>query len=199
MNFFSVFLLVYFTLAVLMLALFRFLAVKKEIGKSPSISLELKTAHGLIAFYCLVLTMLGGIIVIVHSLIPQFDPYLMPIEYLDLSELKYAGVAVMVIAFVLIFLAQHQMRNSWRFGIDAETKTQLITKGIFSLSRNPIYLGMLVMVLGFFFVLPAAATLLLLALTYVLLQVQVRLEEEFLSKMQGQEYLDYMKKVRRWI
>jgi protein-S-isoprenylcysteine O-methyltransferase Ste14 len=31
------------------------------------------------------------------------------------------------------------MDNSWRIGIDEENKTGLVTKGIFSISRNPIF------------------------------------------------------------
>jgi protein-S-isoprenylcysteine O-methyltransferase Ste14 len=37
------------------------------------------------------------------------------------------------------------------------------------------------------------------ALAYVLIQIQIRLEEEFLTKDLGQKYLEYKQKVRRFI
>jgi protein-S-isoprenylcysteine O-methyltransferase Ste14 len=58
---------------------------------------------------------------------------------------------------------------------------------------------MMIALLGTFFIAPTGATLLTLILGYVLLQIQIRLEEEFLTKLHGQPYLDFKKKVRRWI
>ena len=52
----------------------------------------------------------------------------------------------------------------------------------------PIYLVMRVNLLGFFFVLPNAATLLILVLGEVLMQIQVRLEEEYLRQVHGEDY-----------
>ena len=71
----------------------------------------------------------------------------------------------LIIALILIHLsllwisvAQYQMSNSWRIGIDENNKTELITKGLFSYSRNPIFLGMIISVAGIFFILPNALT-----------------------------------------
>jgi len=57
-----------------------------------------------------------------------------------------------------------------------------VQTGIFRRSRNPIFLGMIATLIGFFLTIPNALTLLLLALGFVLIQNQVRLEEEFLIK-----------------
>jgi protein-S-isoprenylcysteine O-methyltransferase Ste14 len=53
-------------------------------------------------------------------------------------------------------IAQYQMSNSWRIGIDEKNKTELVTKGIFY-SRNPIFLGMIISILGIFLILPTCA------------------------------------------
>jgi protein-S-isoprenylcysteine O-methyltransferase Ste14 len=73
------------------------------------------------------------------------------------------------------------MGKSWRIGIDEERPATLVRQGVFGLSRNPIFLGMMVTLLGLFLSIPNAVTLLVLALGVVLIQIQVRLEEEFLS------------------
>lgn len=197
--FFRWFLLIYFAVAILLVGLLRFVLVKKQVGENPAIKPNSDTAEGLIALYFAALTAFGAATVLVVALLPQYTDYLVPIHYLDEIHLKDFGCGLLIISLMGIFVAQHQMRNSWRFGIHEETKTELITGGLFRVSRNPIYAGMIAMLLGFFLVFPSAATLLLLALAYVLIQLQIRLEEQYLARQHGASYLDYKKKVRRLI
>lgn len=91
------------------------------------------------------------------------------------------------------------MGESWRIGIDEERRAPLVRKGVFGLSRNPIFLGMISTLLGLFLVIPTAVTLLVLGLGVVLIQIQVRLEEEFLSGAHGRDYEEYRSDVRRWL
>ena len=91
------------------------------------------------------------------------------------------------------------MKNSWRIGIDTETKTELITTGLFRHSRNPIFFGMIISLVGLFLTTPNALTGLFLILGYVLIQIQIRLEEEFLTGQHGKKYTDYKQNVRRLI
>src|ERR1051325_4882949 len=188
--FFRYFLLIYFTIAVLLLGLVRFWLVKKNVGESPAIKPGTETAEGLIAFYFSALTVFG-VVIIILTFLPGYSRYLVPIGFLDEIHLKDIGCGTLIGSLVWIFIAQHQMRNSWRFGIHEETKTELVTTGLFKISRNPIYAGMIAMLAGFFLVLPSAATLLVIALSYVLVQIQIRLEEDYLTKHHGQQYLDY--------
>jgi protein-S-isoprenylcysteine O-methyltransferase Ste14 len=58
---------------------------------------------------------------------------------------------------------------------------------------------MMLTLLGLFLVIPNANTLLALVLGVVLIQIQVRLEEEFLLRKHGEDYADYRRDVRRWI
>jgi protein-S-isoprenylcysteine O-methyltransferase Ste14 len=55
------------------------------------------------------------------------------------------------------------MGASWRIGIDSANATELVSKGLFSVSRNPIFLAIRLALLGFFLVAPNAATLAILA------------------------------------
>ncbi len=106
---------------------------------------------------------------------------------------------MLILSLVWTVLAQIQMGNSWRIGIDEERKTALVRSGVFGVSRNPIFLGMMVTILGVFLMIPNALTLLFLVLGVVLIQIQVRLEEEFLLKTHGADYEDFRKHVRRWL
>ena len=61
------------------------------------------------------------------------------------------------------------------------------------------FLGMRLNLLGLFLVLPNAVTLVILVLGDVLIQIQVRLEEAYLSQVHGEQYQSYCQQVRRWL
>jgi len=109
-----------------------------------------------------------------------------------------AGWLLLCVSLLWLLVAQAQMGASWRIGIDAQRSTELVQHGLFSVSRNPIFLAMRVNLLGLFLVFPAAATLALLVAGEILMQVQVRLEEQHLLQLHGQAYAEYCSRIRRW-
>lgn len=137
--------------------------------------------------------------VIIYAFMPNFYPYLLPIILLENPAIQYIGIGLLLVSLGWTILAQIQMGNSWRIGIDEEKKTELVRSGVFGISRNPIFFGMIVTLIGFFLATPNAFTLLTLVLGSVLIQIQVRLEEEFLTKTHGAEYEIFRKQVRRWL
>jgi protein-S-isoprenylcysteine O-methyltransferase Ste14 len=173
--------------------------VWKQTGIFPVTFSNKDTAHDYVGkvfkilLACLLLT--GA----VYTFYTEGIKYLLPIWYLDYQILKIIGIAILVATLIWIATAQYQMANSWRIGIDEKNKTSLVTKGVFSLSRNPIFLGMLSTLLGLFLVIPNLATAIVLITGFISVQVQVRLEEEFLFKMHGQEYEYYCSQTRRWL
>jgi protein-S-isoprenylcysteine O-methyltransferase Ste14 len=90
------------------------------------------------------------------------------------------------------------MDLAWRIGIDETDHTALVRGGLFSLSRNPFFLGLRIQFLGIFLTLPNALTLLALALGEVSIQMEVRLEELHLARLHGQAYRDYCAQTGRW-
>lgn len=110
-----------------------------------------------------------------------------------------AGFTLMTIALGWVLVAQAQMGASWRIGIDNAHLTALVQHGLFRYSRNPIFLGMRICLLGLLLVLPNAVNLTLCVLGEVLIQIQVRLEEEHLTKLHGAAYDEYRRRTRRWI
>ena len=76
----------------------------------------------------------------------------------------------------------------------------MVTSGVFRLSRNPTYLGMEIVLLGWAVVLasPVAALVSALFIAYIT-RFQIRPEERVLSVSFGQDYRDYSRRVRRWI
>lgn len=76
----------------------------------------------------------------------------------------------------------------------------IVRHGIFRFTRNPMYVGMIVIVLGAMLTLNSAWSLLVLPVLFLYLQYGViRREEEYLEQWFGDGYRDYRSKVRRWI
>lgn len=125
--------------------------------------------------------------------------YLAPFSYLVLPALKTVGLVFGHISLLGIKSAQKQMRLSWRIGIDYENSTKLVTSGLFSVSRNPIYLFLLLGLIGMFLILPNAVTFAIFFAAFLVLHITMRLEEDFLQKQHGEAYINYKKKVRRLI
>ncbi len=123
--------------------------------------------------------------------------YFVPIVYLENKVLFYIGFLLLHFSIFWIFIAQMQMGTSWRIGIDEKNKTNLVTMGLFSVSRNPIFLGILVSIFGVFMILPNVFTFFIAFAAYIVIQIQIRLEEEFLLKEFGENYKIYKKNTRR--
>lgn len=164
---------------------------------NPIIFGKIDNASDYIGFITNVLIVLLFAAVLTFSFSEKIHSYLVPISYLQTKKLTIIGLALIHIALVWISIAQYQMSNSWRIGIDEENKTKLVTDGVFSISRNPIFLGMIISVLGLFLILPNTLTFFLTITTYIVIQIQIRLEEEFLQKQHAQDYVNYKLKTKR--
>jgi protein-S-isoprenylcysteine O-methyltransferase Ste14 len=76
----------------------------------------------------------------------------------------------------------------------------LVTDGFYRFTRNPMYLGMALVVLGAIFITRQPVGLLaLFAACAYLTKFQIKPEEKALEQIFGQEFLDYKSRVRRWI
>jgi protein-S-isoprenylcysteine O-methyltransferase Ste14 len=173
--------------------------VRRRTGINPYIAGDKNTPHGYAAFL-LRLIFLGCLtIVILFVRWPETFSYLIPIPWLHWPIVVYLGLILLIASLVWILIAQAQMGESWRIGFDANSKTALVKKGLYSWSRNPIFLGMRITLIGLFLVLPSAATLVIMILGNAVIQIQVRLEEAHLLKTHGESYQAYCQQTNRWL
>lgn len=169
----------------------------RKTGLNPITFGKTDNAHDYVGFVMKVLVVLLFVVVFVYSLSDTIYQYLTPVSYMVNNIFLTCGLLLIHLSLLWIAVAQYQMSNSWRIGIDENNKTELITKGLFSYSRNPIFLGMTVSVAGIFFILPNALTFFLMLATYIVIQIQIRLEEEFLERQHGEKYLIYKNTTKR--
>jgi protein-S-isoprenylcysteine O-methyltransferase Ste14 len=156
------------------------------------------TAHGLIGTWFKGL--MAGMFVFALFVAFKADPtYFGPLPWAIHPNIQALGAAFMVGSLMWVAVAQAQMDRSWRIGFDPSATPELITTGIFARSRNPIFLGMRVTLLGLFLFKPCAVTLALLVLSEALIPIQVRLEEGYLTSKLGDTYRAYQARTPRWL
>jgi protein-S-isoprenylcysteine O-methyltransferase Ste14 len=157
------------------------------------------SAHDYVGRYFRLTLLACAAVVLIFTFLPAAYEQLLPISLLLHPITVRIGGSLLVLALLWVLIAQSQMKRSWRIGIDEDVKTELVQNGLFKISRNPIFLGMRIMLLGLFLVIPNAATLVILITGELLIQIHVRLEEDFLTRKHGKSYIAYQKQVRRWI
>ncbi len=124
---------------------------------------------------------------------------LLEIETIKNESVKYVGFTLVTIGFIIGILALIAMKNSWRVGIRYEQKTDLVTSGIYRLSRNPYFLSYNVLMFGFLMIFPSILLLIPYVLLVSLFHKMILEEESYLENMHGKEYLNYKRKVKRYI
>ena len=109
------------------------------------------------------------------------------------------GGLVVGIALAIGVLAVRQMRRHKTTVFPGGTASALVQAGVFSRSRNPIYLSMVLLMLGLG-IATARPWLILLApaLLFYLQERVIKREEAYLAARFGAEYSAYRQKVRRW-
>lgn len=186
----------YFLVYFLFAFVIRTVITAKQIGKNPLVFPKDDSAYALLGFYFKIFIVVLFAFTLAYGCSHSVYVYMSKLQN---SYLLAAGAGVWIFALAWTLIAQKQMSKSWRIGIDAAEKTELVTTGLFSYSRNPIFLGMLLSLLGLLLIVPDAFTLMFFVVGFILMDVQIRLEEEYLQRMHGSAYSNYKEKTRRWI
>lgn len=174
-------------------------AVWKKTGINPVVFKGSDSAHDFVGRIFKVLFAAIVAIVVIYAFVPSAYKYVLPIHSLERSSVRLIAFILLLVSLVWTVIAQIQMGNSWRIGIDSENRTKLVQTGVFNVSRNPIFVGMMATLFGLFLVIPNVGTLITLLVGIILIGIQVRLEEEYLTRTHGDRYIDYCRNVRRWI
>lgn len=112
----------------------------------------------------------------------------------------YIGLAVLLISFLGFgYMIQFYKKHETEIEPN-KTTSKIITSGLYRYSRNPVYIISSLGLISFGFIFdtywPIFAFLPALIIVYY---TAIRKEEKYLEEKFGEEYLNYKKKVRRWI
>lgn len=115
-------------------------------------------------------------------------------------SVRIIGIFVGSIGVAVFLISILTMQDNWRAGVPKTDKTELVTKGIYQISRNPAFLGFDFVYIGIAMMFFNWVLFLVSCMAILILHIQiVKVEEAFLAEAFGDEYLCYKKKVGRYL
>jgi protein-S-isoprenylcysteine O-methyltransferase Ste14 len=135
----------------------------------------------------------AGLMALLNLLLPW--QIVLPFKLFILSACAFVAM-ILLGESVLRFIRSKTTVNPLR----PEKASSLVVAGVFRLSRNPMYLGMLLLLCSVAIYLDNPANIILIA-GYVLVmnELQIKPEEQALQRLFGEDYITYCSRVRRWI
>jgi len=131
-------------------------------------------------------------------LLNQYFPIVNFIE----SPWNRVGLALIVVAFSMDFSSLYLFfkKRTTPSPFSPKKASSLVITGLYKYTRNPMYVGLLVILTGYAIWLGSLSPFLLIPLFYWLItNMQIKPEEQILEEKFGREYLDYKNRVRRWL
>ena len=148
--------------------------------------MKTKIPPPIIALICIVINYLSTYLI---------NPIKFPNNEIIGGLILLLGVATAVLATLLFKKDQTTVNPR-----NPEKATTLVTSGIFSITRNPMYLGLFlsisstILFFGSWF-----GIIILMFFVWYINKFQIIPEEEAMEKLFGGKYSEYRQKVRRWI
>ena len=112
---------------------------------------------------------------------------------------KAIGALSILAGLLVVIVADKQFKHHGTTIKPFQTSSALVTDGVFRYSRNPMYLGMVLVLIGIAICLGSVTPLILLPVFAWLITGRfIQTEEKALQDQFGQHYVDYQASVRRW-
>tara|TARA_B000000475_G_scaffold90239_1_gene73195 strand:- start:181 stop:627 length:447 start_codon:yes stop_codon:yes gene_type:complete len=126
-------------------------------------------------------------------------PYFPEFSFSILNSLSTISFVLGITVFATA-VSSFKRQNTTVNPISIEKASSLVVNGVFKYSRNPMYLGMLFILLGLTFKFNLIGGLLFTSLFMIFIsKFQIKPEEAAMEKLFDQEWKDYIKNVRRWL
>lgn len=109
------------------------------------------------------------------------------------------GLSLEGLGIVVFVIASRQMKSSWRAGVDSQSSDALIHSGLFSVSRNPVYLSMFLFLAGTVLVIGTFPILGYAVIGAGLIHFQVRQEEKAMRQRFPDAYDSYCSETPRYL
>ena len=126
--------------------------------------------------------------------------FLIPITYLFLAPINLLGLIPLLIGLWLNLSADRAFKRADTTVKPFKESNSLIEDGVFRFSRNPMYFGFALILLGISILLRSLSPYIVVVLFVLLIdRMYIRYEEQMLETKFGYEWKAYRSRVRKWI
>jgi protein-S-isoprenylcysteine O-methyltransferase Ste14 len=123
-----------------------------------------------------------------------------PVIQIALNDWRLLGLSPLVFGLIISYAAERHFRQAGTTVNPSGKTSQLVTDGFFRYSRNPMYLGMVLILLGVAWILGSLTPFGVIPLFIWWIGTQfIHREEDSLATQFGDDWLEYKSKVRRWV
>jgi protein-S-isoprenylcysteine O-methyltransferase Ste14 len=165
------------------------------LSKKLRMSIRGKNEEAIASIALFFLTIL---VTIFSSIFEKLHNLFYPINIFAHPLFNVIGICLLVLNILISCLALINMKESWRIGVKEGEKTELITNGVFGLSRNPYFLSYIVLFIAYILLVSNVAVILFSILSILSIHKMILKEELFLEALHGKKYLEYKIKVARY-
>lgn len=120
------------------------------------------------------------------------------IPFLQNDALSIAGIILVICSLIMEGLGTINLGENFRIELPEE-ETNLVKTGIYKMVRNPIVLGVFLLVIGSLLLIPTVISMILVIFNLITFDLKVKDEEKFLSIRFGTEYEQYKRDVGRFL
>jgi protein-S-isoprenylcysteine O-methyltransferase Ste14 len=137
---------------------------------------------------------IAGFMWLAARVLPMLD-FPLPAREIVAASLAAAGLLIDVTGIASFIHARTTVNP-----LKPQATSTLVTTGVYKLTRNPMYLGMLLMLLAWAAYLANAAAIALIPIFVIYLnRFQIGPEERVLTTLFGDQFAAYRKRVRKWL
>jgi len=119
--------------------------------------------------------------------------------FIRIVYLDFFALALIIIGTIILFFSTIKLNKDLVFGLSSSDDHKLQTKGIYSISRHPFYLGFLFILFSSCLLSPHFINIISFIGAWLIHHFIMIREEEYLTSQYGDEYRQYAKNVNRYI
>jgi|UPI00082C8706 protein-S-isoprenylcysteine O-methyltransferase Ste14 len=134
-----------------------------------------------------------------RAFFPQLEQDFGRIDKVATETIRLCGLGLALLGAVWLMATQILVGELWGGILGTGTLPKLASTAPLRVSRNPVLLGLVAKAIGLFLASSAAKKLMALTAIWLGAQLQIRLKEDALQTTYGSDYIDYCKRVRRWL
>lgn len=115
------------------------------------------------------------------------------------QSVEFTALALLILGIVVLLLSTLQLNRDLIFGLSDSVEHRLQTKGVYSITRHPFYIGFIFILLSSCLLNPHWLNIIAFAGAWLIHHFIMIAEERFLAAKYGETYVTYSKRVKRYV